>query len=305
MTTFAPIVLFVYNRLEHTKKTVEALQKNLLAENSELFIFSDSYKDIEQQDKVQEVRNYLKTIFGFKKVNIIEREKNYGLADSIISGVTEVVNKFGAVIVLEDDLITSPYFLKYMNEGLNSYRNEEKVIAIHAYTYPVKEKLPNTFFLKNPGCWGWATWERGWKLFEPDGKKLLDKLQEKNLIEEFDFDNSYHFSETLRRQALGSKNSWAIRWYATTFLANKLTLYPKQSLVQNIGFDGTGVHLDVSNSYDTNNLAQNINVEKIDVVENKLAKTAFEKYFLSIRAGFLKRLGWKLKALTKWIKKNE
>ncbi len=156
----SPIALFVYNRLEETQKTIEYLTKNELAEKSKLFIFSDGFKDEKDKLKVNEVRNYLRTIRGFEEIKIIEKEKNYGLANSIIKGVTGVVNEYGKVIVLEDDLLTSPYFLKFMNDALYLYERENRVGAICGYVYSMKEQLPETFFLRFFNSWGWATWKK-------------------------------------------------------------------------------------------------------------------------------------------------
>ena len=153
----APIALFVYNRPGHTQQTVEALLKNELAMESDLFIFSDAAKSSEIEVKVNAVREFIKSISGFRSLTIIERESNLGLANSIIDGVTNLCNEYGQVIVLEDDLVTSPFFLKYMNDGLNYYRDEEQVISIHGYIYPFDAKLPETFFLRGADCWGWAT----------------------------------------------------------------------------------------------------------------------------------------------------
>ena len=293
--TISPIALFVYNRLEHTKKTVEALEKNLLASESELFIFSDGPKDASQREKVAELRNYLRNIKGFKKVEIVERSENYGLAKSIISGVTEIVNRFGKVIVMEDDLVSSPYFLTYMNESLEMYENESKVISIHGYVYPVKGNLPETFFIRGADCWGWATWKRGWDKFEKDGSKLLKELRDKNLINEFDFGGSYPFSKMLERQIEGKNNSWAIRWNASAFLADMLTLYPGTSLIDNIGQDDSGTHGKDSKLYKTKISDRKIEVDNISVEENKEARKAFENYFNSMKPSLLKRILIKLR----------
>lgn len=292
-----PIALFVYNRLEHTKKTVEALKSNLLANESDLFVFSDGSKDEINRLKVDNLRKYLKNISGFKNINIIERKENLGLAKSIISGVTEIVNKYGKIIVLEDDLVTSPHFLTYMNDGLKMYENENRVISIHGYVYPLKGILPETFFLKFTSSWGWGTWKRGWNLFEADGKKLLGELENRKSISEFNFNNSYYFSETLLRQSLGQKDSWAIRWYASAFLNNKLSLYPKISLIKNIGFDGSGIHSGKSRVYDVKELDTYIPVKIIPVIEDKVVRKMIEKYFNSIKAGLIKRIMWKVKAI--------
>ena len=176
----APIVLFIYNRPWHTQQTVETLQKNELANESELFIYSDAAKNEQASESVNAVREYIKTINGFKEITIILRDKNWGLADSIIDGVTKIVNEYGRIIVLEDDLVTSPYFLKFMNEGLTMYENEDKVASIHGYIYPI-DNLPNTFFIKGADCWGWATWKRAWDVFEPNGQKILDELKSSGL----------------------------------------------------------------------------------------------------------------------------
>lgn len=301
----SPIALFVYNRLDHTKKTIEALQKNVLACDSELFIFSDGPKNIEERETIENVRKYLKTINGFKKIEIREKSINFGLAGSIIEGVTEIVNLYNKIIVLEDDLVTSPYFLTFMNKALDFYEKEEKVISIHGYINPISKTLPETFFLKNPGCWGWATWKRGWNIFEPNGSKLLNELEKNKRTREFDFNNSYKFSETLRRQAQGLKDSWAIRWYASAFLSDKLTLYPGVSLIQNIGFDGSGVHSGKSNYYEIKELSDYISIKNIPIVENIDARHELTKYYNSIKANIPKRIMWKLSSLINFIfKKN-
>ena len=266
----APITVFVYNRPWHLKQTIEALKKNKLAKESEVFIFSDGPKDEKDRKKVEEVRKYIKEITGFKKITIAERKKNLGLAESIIAGVTEIVNKYGKIIVLEDDLLTSPYFLKFMNEGLNLYKKKEKVACIHGYVYPVKAKLPETFFLKDPGCLGWATWKRGWELFEYDGRKLLMELNKRNLTSKFDYNNYYPFVNMLEDQINGRVDSWAIRWYASLFLKNKLTLYPGRSLTFHNGSDRSGIHGGVPDEDEVEISDQPINIKNIPIEENIL-----------------------------------
>ena len=280
---FAPIVLFTYKRLWHTKQTVEALQKNLYADQSELFIFSDGAKNEKDELKVKEVREYLKTIKGFKKIEIIERDKNWGLANNIIDGVTKVVNEYGKVVVLEDDLVTSPYFLKFMNEGLKFYEDEEKVISIHGYVYPI-EGLPEIFFLRGADCWGWATWKRGWDLFEKDSKRLLEELEKCKLTKLFDFNGAYSYTKMLKKQIAGKIDSWAIRWYATAFLLEKLTLYPGVSLVKNIGGDEAGTHIKSKISMlDVEISNKPIPVRKIPTVEDREAREKIEDYLFKMR----------------------
>jgi hypothetical protein len=238
----APIILFTYNRLKHTRATVEALLHNKLASDSRLIIFSDAPSNELQDEKVREVRKFLKTIDGFEKIEIIERDKNYGLGENIIDGVTKVINQYGKAIILEDDLITSPYFLQFMNESLQVYEGNNKVISVHGYVFPIKRKLPETFFLKGADCLGWATWKRGWDIFESDGQALLNKLVERNLVKEFDYNNAYPYTQMLKDQISGTNSSWAVRWYASAFINDLYTLNPGRSLVYHAGGDGSGVN---------------------------------------------------------------
>lgn len=275
----APIILFTYNRLVHTQQVVASLLKNTYAMKSDIFIYSDGNKSNNDADEVLFVRKYLRTVTGFKSVNIIERTENWGLADNIIDGVTSVVNQYGKVIVLEDDLVISPYFLKYMNEALDLYEKEEQVACIHGYVYPVKKQLPETFFIKGADCWGWATWKRGWDLFCSDGKALLNEIDKRNLKKEFDFDNSYPYYKMLKQQVDGNNNSWAIRWYASAFLNNKLTLYPGRSLVKQIGMDGSGTHCGENTVFNVQLVEVPINVQKIQMEETLIARKIFTNYF--------------------------
>jgi len=279
-TKLAPLALFVYNRLQHTRQTVEALQKNGLAKDSDLFIFSDGPKKEADKEKVKEVQDYIQTIFGFKSITVTKRSENLGLSKSIITGVTEIINKYKKIIVLEDDLVTSPYFLKYMNEALNLYEKDERVISIHGYIYPLKERLPETFFLRGADCWGWATWKRGWDLFELDGKKLLKELKDKQLTKKFDFDGAYPFTQMLEMQTLGFNDSWAIRWHASAFLANKMTLYPGCSLVKNIGFGESGTHTKTTFSFESEMCDKPIIIEPI-IHESNDILTFIKNYFKS------------------------
>ena len=279
--TYSPIALFVYNRPEHTKLTIEALQNNVLATDSDIIIFSDAAKNDEQIKPVYQVRDYLKKVDGFKSISIVEREFNSGLARSIIDGVTSVVNKYGKVIVLEDDLVTSPYFLQYMNDGLDLYEVNEDVASIHGYVYPISG-LPETFFMRGADCWGWATWKNRWATFETDGAKLLDELNRRNLSKRFDFNGAYGFTKMLIDQIVGKNDSWAIRWHASAFLQNKFTLYPRKSLVLNIGHDGSGEHCGVTSVFHSDIERSAINVSTIPVEENDKSFMAFESFFCSL-----------------------
>lgn len=306
--SLAPISLFVYNRLGHTKKTIEALRKNKLASESDLIIFSDAAKNETGAESVKVLREYLKTITGFKSIIIVERSENFGLAKSIISGVTEVISQYGKIIVLEDDLITSPYFLEYMNDALDMYEKDEEVISIHGYVYPVKQKLPETFFLKGADCWGWATWKRGWDLFESDGKKLLAEIKKRKVEKEFDFNGVYPYVQMLKGQILGFNNSWAIRWYASAFLNNKLTLYPGHSLISNSGFDDSGTHTGKTDAFYTTIYNSKIKINRIDLIEDKDSKNKIIKYFrlskLRLLTAFI-RLKFYLKIIKKYVEEKD
>ncbi len=292
----APIALFVYNRLDHTKKTAEALRKNFLATESDLFIFSDGPRDASAAAKVAEVRAYIRTIQGFKSVQVTERQENWGLAKSITSSVTDMVSRFGKVIVMEDDLVTSPYFLQYMNDGLDIYEQEPRVASIHGYIYPVKNPLPETFFLRGADCWGWATWKRAWESFQPDAKKLLTELESENLTGEFDLDGAFGYSDMLKRQAAQGNYSWAILWHASAFLKDMLTLYPGTSLVDNIGQGSSGTHAGAA-SYKYESLeSRKIRVGGIPIEENREARAIIAAYFRSRKPGIFARILRKLGA---------
>ena len=290
----APIALFVYNRPWHTQQTIEALQKNELAEKSDLFIFSDAPKKSEAAAAVQEVRNYIKTIGGFKIVNIVERTENLGLANSIIDGVTRLCNKYGRVIVLEDDLVASPYFLGYMNTALDIYESDNSVMHVAGYMFPIRnpEKLPETFFYRASSCWGWATWKRAWNSFESDSTYLLENICARKLGYEFDIHGTGGFTAMLKNQADGLLDSWAIRWYASIFLKNGLCLHPAISLVNNIGHDGSGVHCGSSAAYAADVLnAKPIKIDKLqEIKESPEGLAAIEEFNLSLRQPFYIRV---------------
>lgn len=300
-----PIVLFVYNRPWHTQQTVEALLKNKMVEASELFVFSDGPKSDADKEKILEVREYIKTITGFKSVTIIEREQNLGLAQSIITGVTEIVNRYGKIIVLEDDMISSPYFLEFMNKALEFYKDEEKVICIHGYIYPIKKQLPETFFLRGADCWGWATWKRGWDMFEPNGLKLLQEIKKRKLQKMFDINGAYPYTKMLVNQIRGRSDSWAILWHASAFLEERLTLYPGRSLIHNIGNDNSGTHCSVSNIFDTKVSHEPISLAKNPLEENSFVYKEIEKYLGSKKMSFIALIINKIDKLSRipWISK--
>lgn len=282
--SISPICLFVYNRPWHTAETLKYLKANTLASQSELYVYSDGPKSEGDIGAVEKVREMVKSTTGFSGVNLITSDTNKGLADSIINGVGEMVKRFGQVIVLEDDLITSPHFLSYMNNALVMYRDNENVASIHGYCYPIKRGLPPTFFIKGADCWGWATWKRAWDKFEPNGKLLLERLISKNTTREFNFNNTYDYVRMLKRQIAGKNDSWAIRWYASAFLSDMYTLYPYPSLVKNIGMDGSGTHSGTFNLLSGEISEHPIELDKLPVKEHEHSRSSFESYFRTLRS---------------------
>jgi GT2 family glycosyltransferase len=289
MQNLAPIALFVYNRPEHTRRTLSYLQKNLLADESRLFIFSDGAKTLADEPKVEQVRQLLADVSGFKSVKIIRSKDNLGLAKSIIKGVTQLVNEYGKVIVFEDDLLSSIHTLQYFNEALTRYAGENKVMHIGAYMFDLNDKtLPETFFYRIATSWGWATWARAWKDFEPDVDKLIAQF-DKPKINRFSIDGTGNFWKQMLEFKTGKNNSWAIRWYASIFLKGGLALNPSQSLVQNIGHDGTGVHSNIENTYQVKIAKKQVKKFPDKIVENEQAHVAIKNFLKNRKGNLVKR----------------
>jgi hypothetical protein len=239
----APIAFFVYNRPEHTKRTLEALAANRLAPTSSLIIFSDGAKNEKAIPLVEQVRQYMEQIDGFASVTVVKRDKNWGLANSIIDGVTQVIEQYGKIIVLEDDLVTSKFFLEFMNDGLCLYEDNKEVCSINGVMYPLNvSSMPSSCFLPFSDSWGWGTWKRAWDNFNGDALFLLKEIKKRKLCEKFDLDSSVPHLRLLKKQIKGEIDSWWIRWQATNFLLDLKGLFSGQNFVQNIGYDGSGRH---------------------------------------------------------------
>ena len=283
----APIALFAYRRRDHLDATVRSLLRNPEAPQTALTIFCDGAKGETDADGVAQVRAYAATITGFASTQIVERPRNFGLAASIIDGVTATLARNDRVIVVEDDLLVSPHFLAYMNDGLERYANDEKVASIHAYIYPLHRPVPETFFLRGADCWGWATWARAWQHFRADGATLLKELKARRLTGAFDFDGAAAFTEMLENQIKGFNNSWAIRWHAATFLDGMLTLYPGRSLVRNIGNDGSGTHHagGGKDAFSTALSDTPVAINRIPVEESTQGRVAVRDFFRRSRDG--------------------
>lgn len=279
----APIILFVYKRFEHTKKTLEALYNNPLAKESILYIYADGPKDNVDGatlESIKKTRDILKSKQWCKEVHIIEAKTNIGLTKSITEGITEILNKHGKAIIVEDDIITSPCFLTYMNEALNLYEKNDEVMTISGFVpYTTgAENLPDTYFLHFMSCWGWATWKRAWDQYIPDLEYLYHEMQKHSNLSHYNFDEAQDFLGLLRGTYQGEVDTWDIQWVTTIFLKQGFCLYPKYSVTQNIGMDGSGEHCDTNDRYQVK-LASNVNVYPISIEENKYAYNYLKRFY--------------------------
>ena len=275
----APVVMFAYKRLDHLQRMIESLSSNPESADTEVHVYCDGLKNPQDRAAVESVRRYVLTIAGFAAVHPVFRARNLGLAQSIISGVSELLREHAHVIVLEDDLVLSPHFLRYMNQALTRYERNERVASIHGYCYPVGSDLPETFFLRGADCWGWATWARAWRHFDADGQRLLSELRRRSLTTAFDLDGSFPYTAMLEDQVAGRNDSWAIRWHASCFLKELLTLYPGRSLVANIGNDSSGTHCGSTDAMGQGVSSEPVRVDAIAVEPSARAHEAFARFF--------------------------
>lgn len=295
----APIVLFAFNRAEHLSRCIASLKENPEAPASDLYIYCDGPRHDGDRPGVQAVRAMARGVVGFRSVNVVERQQNLGLAASIIGGVSALLAVHERLIVLEDDLLLSPYFLEYMNAGLTQYENDEKVCSIHGYCWPVDASLPETFFLRGADCWGWATWRRAWSGFRSDGAGLLKELREKGLTYAFDLDGAFPFTQMLADQVAGRNNSWAIRWHASCFLKEMLTLYPGKSLVHNLGNDSSGTHSKTTRRYDVDIQGSGVQVREIPIEPSVEARDAIIRFLRPSSWRRMRQRGW---AVLSWLR---
>ena len=288
MKNLAPIVLFVYNRPKHTQDMIEALAKNNLAKESDVYIFSDNAKREKDIENVRKVRTYIDSIKQknwFANVYIEKAEKNKGLAKSVINGVTRVINKYDKVIVLEDDLIPSKVFLEYMNKALDFYEKKESIWSISGYNIPIQ--IPKNYkfdiYLGYRGCsWGWATWKDRWNTVDwkvSDYKEFKNNYKKRKQMNRGGPD----MAQMLDSQMQGLCDSWAIRWCYEQSKQNKYTIYPVKSLVINQGLDGTGTHSGTTKDFDVEiseripELYNNLPVDK------EITTNFYNKYKLGIK----------------------
>ena len=243
----APIILMTYARPEHTRKTLDALAENMLAKESELYIYCDGPKNekaVSNNNLVREIVSAETTKNRFKEVHIYTSDVNRGLAKSIISSATEIIDKYGKCILLEDDLITAPYFLTYMNQCLDYYQSDERIWAISGFSFSLKtlKTYPHDVYLSyRASSHGWATWKDRWETIDWEVKDFTEL--EKSFTKRRKFNRGGNdLFRMLRHQMRGERDSWAIRFCYEQSKQNRFAIYPKISLVQNIGFDGSGTH---------------------------------------------------------------
>lgn len=240
----SPVIIFCYNRLDNLQRTVENLQLNTLAAHTELYVFSDGPSKAADVDKVAAVRSYLPSITGFKQVNVASSAENKGLARSIIEGVTEVLTKHEAVIVLEDDLLTSTNFLSYMNESLSFYQSNKKVLSVSGYTFPIsfpQVYVYDNYFTRRSSSWGWGTWRNRWNAVDWEVKDYQEFTTNTLARKRFNMMGS-DMAAMLDKQMRGKISSWAIRWCYHQFKTDTYTAFPALSKVQNIGFGEAATH---------------------------------------------------------------
>lgn len=281
MPDLAPIVFFTYNRPNHTRKSLLALSENTLAPDSKLYIFCDGTPASTSEENIKN-NNLVKKVIREKnwcgKVEIIESSFNKGLAKSVIEGIEEILNKYGKIIVLEDDLITSTYFLEYMNKGLVLYENDPKVAQISGFTYAPPSLLDtkSSFFLPLTTTWGWATWKRVWEICDFECKDYTLLKQDEKLAYQFNYNNSYNFKKMFVQQMESNKvSSWGIRFYWNIFKQQSVVLYPEKSLVKNIGWDNSGKHNDSYEIYPVKDWNPQYKVKNYPI--NSMLEIKFEK----------------------------
>jgi hypothetical protein len=290
----APIVLFAYNRPRHTRQTIESLKQNELAAKSELYIFSDGAKNEKAAQKIAEVREYIRTIKGFDSVEVIEREKNFGLANSIISGVNHVLRLYDRVIVLEDDVITAPSFLIFMNKALEFYQANISIFSISGYPYPIK--IPSSynkdvFISYRASSWGWGTWKNRWEKVDWEIKDFNRFLMDKKSQKSFNRAGE-DLTPMLKAQLWGKIDSWAIRWNFSHFKNDAYCLLPVKPLCKNIGTDSTGTHFTTTNKFqvEIHNNGESIKLIHDLKIDNEIIKQILKLAKLSIFRKIINKL---------------
>lgn len=307
MRSLAPIVFFAYNRPHHTRQVLAALQHNKYADESSLWIYVDGPKpgaSAETLAAIADVKKAIRENKWCKEVTIIEAEVNKGLVRSTIEGITKMVNEFGKVIALEDDNLVSPGFLTYMNDALDFYEHNPRVMHISAFARPelaeadVKEP---TYFFYHTTTWGWGTWKRAWDKFTPDAMAVMNAVKKKGNTNKLNMDGTFEFYWGLHAVATSNMNSWNTIWHSVVFLNDGLVLYPRRSLVSNIGHDGSGTNCAPDDRFQINDeaLATDVPVTEISLVEHE----AVRKHYVALHS-FAYRLKFAIKHYLSFLIKS-
>lgn len=276
-----PLAIFGFNRPTHLRRVLNALVNCEKFNEIEVHIFIDGPKSLSEVKKIANSQTVAKSFSNKFGAELHFSKENKGLANSLISGVSKILNLNDKIIVLEDDILPSKYFIEFMLSGLHKFELEKSVASIHGYVPPFKKEINAPFFRRGADCWGWASWSDRWFSVEWNAEILLEEIEKYGLSKIFNLDNLYCFTCMLKRQINGEINSWAIRWHASMFLQNKLTLYPNKSLVSNFGFDGSGIHGGRNTSYQTSTTNERISILDIEIIESKDGIQKFKEHYKS------------------------
>ena len=243
MSAYAPVALFIFNRPKHLARTLASLAGNRGFDQSPVFVFADGPRSAADEAAAMAARKVARDFLG-TRAEYRFRAANAGLSASIIAGVTELAERFGRVIVVEDDLQLAPGFLAFMNEALLRFADCADVYQVSGYMYAAPHLAAGgrAVFLPIISTWGWGTWRRAWKTFDDRAAGWEQLRSDRPLRQRFNFEGSYDYSAMLERQMRGAVDSWGIRWYWSVFQRGGVVCYPPQSLVKNLGMDGSGTH---------------------------------------------------------------
>ena len=292
----SPVAIFTYKRSNTLKRMLDALVHNELSNRTELYIFSDGPRDASDVEAVTAVRRFIECIEEFCAVHVIRRDRNYGLVSNITDGVTFLLEKYPYVIVLEDDLVTGPFFLKFMNDALEMYLHDDAVCQVSGYSYleclGPKYQLDDQYFIKGADCLAWGTWRRAWSDYREDSAVMANEIRRRGVISEFNRDTNYNYYKMLKRMASGQINSWAINWYAANFLKDHYTLYPLKSLALHIGNDNATnyCHNTRKDPLDVPLYRSEIPISRMPIVEKEQTRQAYNLFLKRSRGNLLQQI---------------
>lgn len=280
----APVAVFAYRRPDHLRSVLEALEAGLLADKTDVTIFVDGPKNETEEANVSATVEVAKSSWCFRSLTVVTSPTNQGLARSILSGVSSMFESNEKLIVLEDDCLPSGKFLTFMNQALEAYEEASDVISISGYAYFDAPRWSQTYFINFIETWGWGSWARVWKSFDPSPADLLEQIESRRLAKRFDFNGAMPFTKLLRQQVNGEVDSWGVSWAAHAVVNGLLTLYPNRSLIEMIGLDNSGTH--IGDGHPSKYMGRKANqtfanLRKIPVRESMLARARLIRFFRS------------------------